>query len=1087
MADPYATFAKPVQEAPSAKQRTAAAGATKAEATAAVAPALTRAQLRAAELQAQEAEAKLAEREEEKAGEAAAKEAAAEASMGNREQALLLLQLIQRAKDAVSKAGATGITAQITGGLFGTPAINLDAALEPVRSSTVLSAMAEARKGSAVGATGFGALDRGERAMLASSKGSLSAAQSPENIIQSLENIDRLLRYGLSREAGYDPRSPEGAALFRLPMPESAKDLPLPSGGDIKAGRWDKKPELAGIDAAISSMIKSGRSAEQIRQYLNEYQPGLGDETENLEVNIDFWKATGRDPNVTVERFFVPEETGLIQEITDTPGGAGTQAALNQLSMGVSGLIPGETGQQIRAVQRGLAEKYPTATTIGNVLGGIGSAASGTALAGKLGLKLPGLLEGVVQEGFRGAAMAEPGERFGGAAEGSLTALGGNVLMKPVSSLAGNILRGATPDAATLSQKYDITLSPGQLSGVDEGTLAGLPLVGGQVQARRNESLDAFNRAAFKDALAPIGVDVGAVGQKGIASAQEAVSDAYDEALGGLILNLDQPMLQAIRGKPYAELGKLKDIGPELQRSVDEIFTKYADPQNGAISGGNLQAALIEIRQLENAYKQDPRWANRIKPALSEISDGYAGALERQAPENFELFKNANTAYRNLSVLEGAVLKAPDGDIFGPGNLRTATNQATNKFGGRKAAARGDKPFNELIQAATDIVPKKADEVSLAGRMFPAGAGAGVGVGGVTLLSSPSEETSGQGDGPSYIPPSLLAAGLGAGLASLPYSRGGTRLANVLMGGQRSENQRLLGDLIANYMTPAVRGAFIGATSEPGVPMPQEQVDPGLVVTPEMRAAVLGSPTVETGEPSEPLGGFKSEYTDVDALGRRIDPLTGLPIEEEEAAEGFKRGGMVKGYKGGGLLDYLPDAEDVTGFGRSVAEGAMFGYNDNAEALLRAPFDKEARKDELDRIRREQIKYKREHPVFAGIGEGVGTIGTALLPGMQGLSAARLARMGPKARAAYELALATGQGAAYGGGTMYDDPDSKRDPLAVFASETAGGMLSYPASRAAVAGGRALSRRVPQGAKDFVTRKGRELAGSLSVRRPTRR
>jgi hypothetical protein len=165
----------------------------------------------------------------------------------------------------------------------------------------------------------------------------------------------------------------------------------------------------------------------------------------------------------------------------------------------------------------------------------------------------------------------------------------------------------------------------------------------------------------------------------------------------------------------------------------------------------------------------------------------------------------------------------------------------------------------------------------------------------------------------------------------------------------------------------------------------------------------------------------------------------------------------------------------------------MFGYNDNAEALLRAPFDKEAYKRELDRIRREQIKYKRDHPYWAGGGELVGNVAAAFVPGTQGLSAARLARMGPKARAAYELALATGQGAAYGGGTMYDDPDSKRDPLAVFASETAGGMLSYPASRAAVAGGRALSRRVPQGAKDFVTRKGRELAGSLSVRRPAGR
>jgi hypothetical protein len=242
--------------------------------------------------------------------------------------------------------------------------------------------------------------------------------------------------------------------------------------------------------------------------------------------------------------------------------------------------------------------------------------------------------------------------------------------------------------------------------------------------------------------------------------------------------------------------------------------------------------------------------------------------------------------------------------------------------------------------------------------------------------------------------------------------------------------------------------------------------------------------------PSVPLGDVKDTYYDVDELGRRIDPVTRLPIEEaEEEVVGMKRGGAVKGYKGGGLLDYLPDAEDVTGFGRSVAEGAMLGYNDNVEARLRALFDKdpEAYKRELDRIRREQIKYKQDHPVFAGIGEGVGTVGTALVPGMQGLSAARLATMGPKARAAYELALATGQGAAYGGGTMYDDPDSKRDPLAVFASETAGGMLSYPAGRAAVAGGRALSRRVPQGAKDFVTRKGRELAGSLSVRRPARR
>lgn len=92
---------------------------------------------------------------------------------------------------------------------------------------------------------------------------------------------------------------------------------------------------------------------------------------------------------------------------------------------------------------------------------------------------------------------------------------------------------------------------------------------------------------------------------------------------------------------------------------------------------------------------------------------------------------------------------------------------------------------------------------------------------------------------------------------------------------------------------------------------------------------------------------------------------------------------------------------------------------------------------------------------------------------MQGLSAARVASMGPKARAAYELALATGQGSAYGAGSMYDDPDSERDPLAVFVSETAAGTLGYPAGRAIGAGGRELYRRAPQGAKDFVARNAR--------------
>lgn len=243
--------------------------------------------------------------------------------------------------------------------------------------------------------------------------------------------------------------------------------------------------------------------------------------------------------------------------------------------------------------------------------------------------------------------------------------------------------------------------------------------------------------------------------------------------------------------------------------------------------------------------------------------------------------------------------------------------------------------------------------------------------------------------------------------------------------------------------------------------------------------------------PEETTGDFAPPETGAPPLmiqGRPavFDPASGryFFMDTDEPVPGYQRGGAVRGYKNGGLMDLLPDAEDVKGFGRSVAEGAMLGYNDNAEAYLRTLLDKDpkAYKRVLEEIRREQVNYEEDHPGYALTGNLAGALGTAFVPGAQGLSAARVASVGPKARAAYEMALSTGQGLAYGSGKMYDDPDSDRDPLAVLVSETAGGAMGYPATRAAGAVGRSVGRRVPQGAKDFVARKGRDVADRLRVR-----
>jgi hypothetical protein len=206
-------------------------------------------------------------------------------------------------------------------------------------------------------------------------------------------------------------------------------------------------------------------------------------------------------------------------------------------------------------------------------------------------------------------------------------------------------------------------------------------------------------------------------------------------------------------------------------------------------------------------------------------------------------------------------------------------------------------------------------------------------------------------------------------------------------------------------------------------------------------------------------------------LGEYVDAATGEPVE------GYKRGGQVRG----NARTWGEFARDM---GRSVGKGVTFGWNDEIEAWLRtlAKTDPEAFNRALQDIRKQQASFERTDPGYAFAGEMAGALGTAFVPGLQGLSAARVAAMGPKARTAYELALATGQGAAYGAGTAYDNPKSKRDPLAVGIEEGAGGLLGYGAGRGVGAAGRAAYQRVPQRAKDKAARSFAAVTNRLPVR-----
>ena len=103
---------------------------------------------------------------------------------------------------------------------------------------------------------------------------------------------------------------------------------------------------------------------------------------------------------------------------------------------------------------------------------------------------------------------------------------------------------------------------------------------------------------------------------------------------------------------------------------------------------------------------------------------------------------------------------------------------------------------------------------------------------------------------------------------------------------------------------------------------------------------------------------------------------------------------------------------------RTVAKGATFAFNDEIEAGLRAlaQLDPAAYQSEVARIRAQQKAYEDANKAESLGLEIGGAFLPAMLPGGQGLAAARMASLAAKAPRAAALAPVAGEAALYGVG-----------------------------------------------------------------------
>ena len=750
-----------------------------------------------------------------------------------------IIDKIGTARRQIGEGWATGNVAG-TGAfqavpLAGQNSADLAATLEGITGSLINDTLKDFRAQSATGASGFGSLTEREAQRLAAAVASMRQTQSEESLLANLATVEKHYRNLMALKNNEDPTDPAVAERYGIvavapasPPPTGPTSMggtglegpgtmgglprvPGPAGPDETSltpeGRMVADPALAGANATVNQMIRSGRSEQEIRAYLNRLRPGMGDSAKALAENIAYYNQNPNfSPQVDVEQVWEPA-SGFNQAMGtaaqwEIPGigfspGAAIIGAGDLASFGTLDNFS-QNPEMARAVMTGVQEQNPGSFLTGQVAGGIMSGLGAEAALGRAGFGQVARMRGgdlALGAGYGAGSADQPYEsRLGGAATGGLFGLGGGMAGRAAAQGVGRVAQGVTDPARRALAEADVPMTIGQLLGGaaqrTEDRLAGLPFVGDLITARRREGVQGFNRAAFDEGLSPIGATTGGtIGEQGIDVAQRQVGDAYTNALGGSQVTVDQQfgddLVAAIES-----LRRVPRVGGEVTDTVSEIVNPTYFGAGDTLTGTNMQPMVRELRKLSAAYATDPL-GNRVGQGIGQVEDAVTGMFQRQAPAVMPAYLRANEAFRNEEVLRGAVDRARAGSrsgepgVFMPSQLLDSAAQNAGKFGNARGTTR--QPFFDIARAGQEVLPSKISDSGTAGRLvLPA------------LFAGGGYASSDEGEGAQGAGTGLAAGSVIAALLAAPYSRGSRNAISRAMLSERNPAVQRIGQEISD-------------------------------------------------------------------------------------------------------------------------------------------------------------------------------------------------------------------------------------------------------------------------------------------------
>ena len=659
-----------------------------------------------------------------------------------------IIAALARAREDLKRTGSAGLWARLPERVQPQSAIDLGGSLNTIASRLTLDKLAQLKQASPTGASGLGSLTEREGALLRDSVAALGQTQSPDRLLDNLNAVEQHYRNVMALSNGEDFRNPEVAKRYGITLaPPQIGDGKPPLAIDPSGGSVGPNPALKGVNDEVRALIGMGRSAQEIRNYLT--SKGVdASQTQGLEAAVKF---IADNPSEQGKPYTGDVSVDLIRTADPNAFGALSASPVGSYFSGfANGLAPGATDElagvfsalggggytqardAFNAKKGLLAEANPAADMIGNITGGatllaapgaalsrlgIGGGAEATTLAPRL--LAEDMLYGATYGGFQ-----NNDNRAGGAATGAIEGTLGGVIGRGGTRAAGMAFRGvrnATGDSVRYLREQGVPLTIPQMLGgrfkTREDRLSGFQGIGDTIGDMRRQGLEAFNRAGFRQAVEPIGaVPPGVIGEEGVEATRNIVSQGYRDALDGRTFDANDPQFVTDIAGLRTEAANLPAIGDQALYSLDRSMGPFVDP-NGIVQGRGMQQMTQELRRRAARFdsSQDavgPDAAN----ILSRAHDAVGGMVQRQSPDTFPAFQNANAAYRNSRIIEDAVGAARNTGlgVYTPAQLTNAAYANARRFGGQQSTTQ--RPFYELTRAGQEVLPSRVPDSGTAGR-----------------------------------------------------------------------------------------------------------------------------------------------------------------------------------------------------------------------------------------------------------------------------------------------------------------------------------------------------------------------------------